>query len=126
MLLADTTFLDVFWWMIVMFFWVMAIWLFIALIGDVIRRDDLSGWGKAGWISFMVILPFLGAIIYVIARPKVTATDVRIATRAEAAQQAVAGVSTADELAKLGELRSQGVLNEREYEDLKRKTLALA
>lgn len=44
---ADTTFLDVFWWMIVMFFWVMAIWLFVVLIGDVVRRDDLSGWTKA-------------------------------------------------------------------------------
>jgi hypothetical protein len=71
-------------------------------------------------------LPFLGAIIYIAARPKVTASDVRMVTRTEAAQQAVAGVSAADELAKLGELRSQGVLDDKEYEDLKRKTLALA
>jgi predicted membrane channel-forming protein YqfA (hemolysin III family) len=126
MLVADTTFLDVFWWMIVMFFWVMAIWLFVLLIGDVIRRDDLSGWAKAAWILFIVVLPFLGAIIYVAVRPKVTASDVRMVTRAEAAQQAVSGVSTADELAKLGQLRSQGVLDDKEYEDLKRKTLALA
>jgi uncharacterized membrane protein len=126
MVVADTTFLDVFWWMIVMFFWVMAIWLFIVLIGDVIRRDDLSGWAKAAWMIFIVFLPFLGAIIYIAVRPKVTASDVRMATRAEAAQQAVAGVSTADELAKLGELRSQGVLDDKEYEQLKRKTLALA
>lgn len=74
----------------------------------------------------MVCLPFLGAIIYVAVRPKVTASDVRMVTRAEAAQQAVAGVSTADELAKLGELRSQGVLDEQDYEQLTRKTLALA
>jgi uncharacterized membrane protein len=126
MVVAETTFLDVFWWMIVMFFWVMAIWLFVVLIGDVIRRDDLSGWAKGAWIMFMVLLPFLGAIIYIAVRPKVTAADIRMTTRAEAAAQAVAGVSTADELAKLGQLRSQGVLNEQEYEDLKRKTLALA
>jgi hypothetical protein len=126
MVVAETTFLDVFWWMIVMFFWVMAIWLFVVLIGDVIQRDDLSGWAKAGWITFIVFLPFLGAIVYIGVRPKVTAKDIRRSTRAEAAQQAVAGVSTADELAKLGQLRSQGVLDEKEYEDLKRKTLALA
>ena len=125
MVLADTTFLDVFWWMIVMFFWVMAIWIFIALIGDIFRRDDLSGWGKAGWIFLMVILPFIGALAYIIARPKVTATDIQMMTRAEAAQQAVAGVSTADELAKLSELRQQGVLSEQEYEHLKSKTLAM-
>jgi hypothetical protein len=126
MVVAETTFLDVFWWMIVMFFWVMAIWLFVVLIGDVFRRDDISGWSKAAWTLFIVVLPFLGAIVYIAARPKVTAGDVRMATRAEAASQAVAGVSTADELAKLGQLRSQGVLDDQEYEDLKRKTLAIA
>jgi uncharacterized membrane protein len=125
MVLADTTFLDVFWWMVVMFFWVMAIWIFIALIGDIFRRDDLSGWGKAGWILLMVILPFIGALCYIIARPKMTATDVQMMTRAEAAQRAVAGVSTADELAKLNQLREQGVLSEPEYEQLKSKALAM-
>src|SRR4051812_17861125 len=125
MVLADTTFLDVFWWMVVMFFWVMAIWIFIALIGDIFRRDDLSGVGKAGWILLMVILPFIGALCYIIARPKVTATDIQMMTRAEAANRAVAGVSTADELAKLSQLREQGVLNDQEYEQLKSKALAM-
>jgi Phospholipase_D-nuclease N-terminal/Short C-terminal domain len=124
--LAETTFLDVFWWMIVMFFWVMAIWLFIALISDIFRRDDLSGVAKAGWIILMVFLPFLGALIYIIVRPKVTAQDVRMMAESEAAVSAVAGVSTADELKKLSELRSQGVLSEQEYEELKRKALATA
>jgi hypothetical protein len=124
MVLADTTFLDVFWYSILFFFWIMAIWIFIALISDVIRRDDLSGGGKAGWIVFMIILPFIGCLTYIIVRPKVTAQDVRLATQAEAAQRAVAGVSTADELAKLNELRSQGVINDTEYEDLKKKALA--
>ena len=126
MVLAETTFLDVFWWMIVMFFWVMAIWLFIALISDIFRRDDLSGMGKAGWIILMIFLPFLGALIYIIARPKVTAQDVRLMTESEAAMRAVAGVSTADELTKLSELRRSGVLSDQEYEELKRKTLATA
>ena len=124
MVLADTTFLDVFWYSILFFFWIMAIWIFIALISDVIRRDDLSGGGKALWIIFMVILPLLGCLVYIIVRPKVTAQDVRMAAQAEAAQRAAAGVSTADELAKLSQLRSQGVINDAEYEDLKKKALA--
>lgn len=124
MVLAETTFLDVFWYSILFFFWIMAIWIFIALISDVIRRDDVSGGGKALWIIFMVILPFLGCLIYIVTRPKMTAQDVRMATQAEAAQRAVAGVSTADELAKLSQLRSQGVINDAEYEDLKKKALA--
>lgn len=124
MVLADTTFLDVFWYSILFFFWIMAIWIFIALISDVIRRDDLSGGGKALWIVFMIILPFLGCLVYIIVRPKVTAQDVRMAAQAEAAQRAAAGVSTVDELAKLSQLRSQGVINDAEYEDLKKKALA--
>ena len=123
MVLADTTFLDVFWYSILFFFWIMAIWIFIALISDVIRRDDLSGGGKAGWIVFMIILPFIGCLTYIIVRPKVTAQDVRLAAQAEAAQRAAAGVSTADELAKLNQLRSQGVINDGEYEELKKKAL---
>src|SRR4026208_1833910 len=111
MVLAETTFLDVFWYSILFFFWIMAIWIFIALISDVIRRDDLSGGKKAVWIVFMVIVPFLGRLTYTIVGRKVAAQDVRMATQAEAAQRAAAGVSTADELAKLGQRRSPGVLN---------------
>jgi phospholipase D-like protein len=124
MVLADTTFLDVFWYSILFFFWIMAIWIFIALISDIIRRDDLSGGKKAVWIVFMIILPFIGCLTYIIARPKMTAQDVRLATQAEAAQRAAAGVSTADELQKLNDLRSAGVINDTEYEDLKKKALA--
>lgn len=126
MLLAEQTFLDVLWWMIVAFFWVMFFWIFITLVADIFRRDDQSGWAKAGWLLLLFVLPFLGALIYVIARPKVTPSDVRTAAQMEAAQRAVAGVSTADELAKLGELKAQGILSEQEYEELKRKTLASA
>ncbi len=125
MVLAETTFLDVFWWMVVMFFWVMAIWIFVVLISDVIRREDMSGGKKAMWIVFMVVLPFIGALAYIISRPKVTAQDVRLMTQSDAAYRAAAGVSTADELTKLRELRAEGVLSEQEYEELKRKTLAM-
>jgi type VI protein secretion system component VasK len=123
MLLADTTFLDVLWYSILFFFWILAIWIFIMIVSDVFRRDDLSGGKKALWIVFMVILPFIGVLTYIIVRPKVTAQDVKLAAQAEAAQKAVAGVSTADELAKLNELRSQGVISHEEFEDLKKKAL---
>jgi type VI protein secretion system component VasK len=123
MLLADTTFLDVLWYSILFFFWILAIWIFILIVSDVFRRDDLSGGKKAAWIVFMIILPFIGVLTYIIVRPKVTAQDVKLAAQAEAAQKAVEGVSTADELAKLNELRSQGVISHEEFEELKKKAL---
>lgn len=124
LLAAETTFLDVLWYSILFFFWILAIWIFIMIVSDVFRRDDLSGGKKALWIVFMIILPFIGVLTYIIVRPKVTAQDVKLAAQAEAAQNAVAGVSTADELAKLNELRSQGVISHEEFEELKKKALA--
>jgi hypothetical protein len=62
---------DLLWAMLVFFFWVMAIWIFIAIFGDIFRRSDLSGWAKAGWILLLFVVPFFGALIYVVARPKV-------------------------------------------------------
>ena len=121
LLAAETTFLDVLWYSILFFFWILAIWIFIMIVSDVFRRDDLSGGKKALWIVFMIILPFVGVLTYIIVRPKVTAQDVRLATQAEAAQKAAAGVSTADELAKLSQLKSSGVINDAEYEELKKK-----
>ena len=88
----------------------MAIWIFIAIFGDIFRRTDIHGGAKAGWILLIFILPFLGCLIYMIARPKVTAGDVQAMTRAEAANKAVAGVSTADELAKLQQLKDAGTI----------------
>ncbi len=121
--LADTTFLDVLWWMLVFFFWVMYFWVFITVVADLFRRDDIGGWKKAAWLLLMIFVPLFGIIFYMIFRPKMTAQDVRMMTQAEAAQQAVAGVSTADELHKLNQLRSQGVISDAEFEQLKRKAV---
>jgi uncharacterized membrane protein len=123
-LFAETTFLDVFWYMLVFFLWIMFFWVFISVVADIFRRDDIHGWKKAGWLLLIIVLPLLGILIYVIARPKVTAQDVRMMTQAQAAQQAVAGVSTADELAELKELHNQGVLSDTEYENLKQKAIS--
>ncbi len=124
MLFAETTFLDVFWYMLVFFLWLMFFWVFISVVADIFRRDDISGWAKAGWLFLIIALPLLGILIYVIARPKMTAQDVRMLTESQAAQQAVAGVSTADELTKLKELHTQGVLSDAEYENLKAKAIS--
>jgi uncharacterized membrane protein len=121
---AETTFLDVFWYLLVFFLWVMFFWVFISVVADIFRRDDLHGWKKAGWVLLIIVLPLLGILIYLIARPKVTAQDVRTLTQAEAAQQAAAGVSTADELAKLKDLHSKGVIDDAEFADLKKKAMA--
>jgi hypothetical protein len=118
------TFWDVIWSMVVLFFWVMAIWIFIAVFADIFRRNDISGGVKAVWILALIILPFLGAIIYMVMRPKVTAQDVQMAARAEAASAAVSQVSTADELAKLQQLKASGTISDAEFEALKAKLLA--
>jgi hypothetical protein len=117
------TFWDVVFSMIVFFFWFMFIWIFISLFGDIFRRNDLSGGAKAGWIFLLVILPFLGALIYMIARPKVTAQDIEDMTRMEAASKAAAAVSPADQIAKLAELRAAGAITEEEYNSLKQKAM---
>ena len=124
MLFAETTFWDVFWYMAIFFLWIMFFWIFITVVADIFRRDDMTGWKKAAWLVLIIVLPFLGILIYVIARPKVTPQDVRMMTQADAAPQAAAGVSTADELAKLKELHTQGVLNDQEYENLKQKAIS--
>ena len=115
---------DILWSMVAFFFWFMAIWIFISIFGDIFRRNDLTGLAKAGWIFLIFILPFLGALIYIIARPKVTAQDVQLMAQAEAANKAVAGVSTADEIAKAQQLKDAGAITPEEFEALKKKALA--
>ena len=111
-------------WTIEVFFLILAIWVFIAIFGDIFRRTDIHGGAKAGWILLIFILPFLGALIYIIARPRVTAQDVQMMAQAEAANKAVASVSTADELAKLQQLKDSGAISATEYDALKAKVLA--
>jgi hypothetical protein len=107
-----------------LFFWTMALMVFISVFSDIFRREDLTGGMKAVWIFVVFILPFLGCLIYMIVRPKVTAQDVRNIAQAEAAAKAASGVSTADELTKLTQLRDTGVITVPQYDALKAKLLA--
>ena len=67
---ADYPFIDVFWSMLIFFFWVIWIWILVTVLIDVFRRHDLSGWGKAAWALFMIVLPYLGVFIYLITQGK--------------------------------------------------------
>jgi len=123
MLATEWSFGNVLWTMLVFFFWFMAIWIFIMVFADIFRRRDLSGWAKAGWIFLIFIVPFLGALIYLIARPKMTEQDKEDMERMQQAQARVEGYSAADEIAKLAKLRDDGQISAQEYEDMKRKAM---
>ncbi|HSO49246.1 MAG TPA: SHOCT domain-containing protein [Acidimicrobiia bacterium] len=117
--------MDLFWSMLWFFMFFLWIWLLISLFADIFRSDDLSGWGKAGWVIFMVLLPWLGALIYLIARGKgmQERAVADMAAREQATRQYIQEVatptSTADELSKLAALRDQGVLTSAEFESQK-------
>lgn len=112
------------WTMIAFFFWMMVIWMFIAIFADIFRRNDLSGWGKAGWIILVFVLPFIGILIYVIARPKMTEQDKEIIMAAQERERRAAGYSAADEIAKLSALKEQGAITAEEFETMKKQALA--
>ena len=116
--------LDFFWTMMIIFFWVIAFMIWFQCFFDAWRRTVIGGGMKAVWTIVLFIIPWVGALIYIIARPKVTAGDVQTLVRAEAAQKAAGGVSTADELQKLAALKEAGVIDEKQYTDLKAKLLA--
>ena len=86
-LAADYPFLDIVWTMLIFFAWVIWFWILIRVLVDVFRRHDISGWGKAGWTLFMIVVPFLGVLIYLIAHGKDMGQ--RDIEQAQAAQGAV-------------------------------------
>ena len=114
---------DWLWAMVGFFFWFMAIWIFIQIFADVFHRRDLSGAAKAGWIVLLFVLPFLGALIYLIARPKMTEQDREDNLRMQEAQRRITGYSAAEEIEKLSKLRDAGELSAEEYERLKARAM---
>jgi hypothetical protein len=122
-MLASWNLGDALWAMLVFFFWFMAIWIFITIFADIFRRNDIGGVAKAGWILLIFIVPFIGALIYMIARPKMTEQDKQIIEQAQEAQRRIEGYSAADEIAKLAALRDSGKITAEEYEDMKKKAM---
>jgi putative oligomerization/nucleic acid binding protein/phospholipase D-like protein len=111
------------------FFFVIWIWILITILSDLFRDHELSGWGKAAWVLFLVVVPFLAALIYLIARGS-GMRDRAIKAQADAKQhmdayiREQAHVSPADELHKLQDLKEKGALSEQEFERAKAKLLA--
>jgi thiosulfate reductase cytochrome b subunit len=122
--------LDLFWTILYIFVLFAWIWLLIAVFGDIFR-SDMSGWGKAGWTIFVIVLPLLGVLIYLIVHGgDMQDRSARDAIAADQAQRdyirAVAGSasSTSEELSKLAALRDSGVITQSEFDAQKAKLLA--
>jgi uncharacterized membrane protein YcjF (UPF0283 family) len=127
---ADYPFLDIFWTMIIFFVWVIWIWTVIGVIADVFSRHDISGWGKAAWIVFVVVLPWLGVLIYLIVHSKDMAE--RKAQQSQAARAefddyvrtTAASGGPAAEIEKAKQLLDGGAITQAEFDAIKAKALA--
>ena len=122
-------FFQVLWSIFVIFLFVYLFWAIIAVATDVFRSRDMSGFGKAAWIFFIIVVPWLGVLIYLLVRgdgmSERSAEDYALLEqRRRAYIQEVAGSSTADELSKLADLRDKGVITDAEFEAQKAKLLA--
>ncbi len=123
--------LDAFWTIFEIFAFVVWFWLLVIVLTDVFRSSDLSGWAKAAWTIFVIFLPLIGILLYLIVRgPSMHQRAARQASQEDQAfrryVQEAAGPqsSSADQLAKLADLRQQGVISAAEFEQEKSKVLA--
>ncbi|GAA1956478.1 SHOCT domain-containing protein [Kitasatospora viridis] len=136
----DYPLLNLFWTMLEFFLWILWLFLLFKVISDIFRSHDMSGWGKAGWLTFVILLPFIGILIYLIARGQgMGRRDAEQVRQSEAAFRSYirdaagtpdgpggssAAASHVDELARLAELKRNGDLSEEEYQKAKQKLLA--
>jgi len=127
--LATYSFGDVMWSMLVFFVWILWFWLLFTVFGDLFSRHDIGGWGKAAWVIFVIIVPFLGTFIYLIAEGRKMGE--RAAQRAQNQQsqmddyvRSVASSGSAtEEIAKGKQLLDSGAISEAEFDQLKAKAL---
>src|SRR6516164_7469855 len=127
MVLAET-FWQVVWTMFIFFLWVIWLWLLFTVFIDIFRNHQSSGFAKAGWSVFVIVLPFLGVFVYLLAEGKGMAE--RNVQRAQAQQaqmdtyvRSVAGAGSADEIAKAKGLLDSGAISQAEFDQLKAKAL---
>jgi hypothetical protein len=126
---ADYPFIDVLWSMLIFFVWVVWIWIVVTVLIDIFRRSDIGGWAKAAWVIFVVILPWLGVLIYLIVQHD--GMRERSVSQAQAQRQqfddyvrTTAGGGSAGEIAKAKELLDAGAITQEEFAALKAKALA--
>ncbi len=115
-------------WFVMFFIW---IWLLITVFADLFRSHDLSGWAKAAWVIGIIIFPYLGVLVYLIARGgkmhehALQAAQAQDAAMRQYVQQAAgSGGSVADELARLADLKDKGVISVEEFNQLKAKAMS--
>jgi Phospholipase_D-nuclease N-terminal/Short C-terminal domain len=122
--------LEVFWTMLIFFGFFIWIWLLFVVFTDIFRREDTSGWGKAAWIIFIIILPYLGVFVYLIVQHKgMTERTIRAqkAAKSEMDQyvRSVAGSNDpAEQIAKAKRLLDEGTISQAEFDQMKQRALA--
>ena len=130
---AEYPFLNILGSMILFFSWVIWIWMMIVILTDVFRRDDISGWGKAAWIVFLILIPFIGVLVYLIANhDKMAERNIKQVKAQQAAfDDHIKSVATtgggggaAAEIDQAKSLLDSGAINQAEFETLKAKALA--
>lgn len=127
---ADYPFLNILWSMIIFFVWVAWIWTLIIIFSDLFRRHDTSGWAKAAWMIFLIFIPFLGVLVYLIVNSHGMAERQASQARASQAQfdDYVQSVATkggaAHEIDKAKQLLDSGAITQAEFDQLKAKALA--
>ncbi|MFJ8822751.1 SHOCT domain-containing protein [Streptomyces sp. NPDC102467] len=129
----DYPLLDLFLTMLYFFLWIVWLFLLFRIVTDIFRDEELSGWGKAGWLIFCIVLPYVGVLVYVIARGRgMGRRDAKQAKQAEAqfqdyirktAAESNTGAGGTDELARLAELHRSGSLTDEEFSRAKTKLL---
>jgi hypothetical protein len=120
---------EVFWSMLWFFLFFIWIWLLIMVFSHIFRSHDLSGWGKAAWSIFIILVPYLGVFVYLIARGNRMGADAaadaaaREASFQQYVRQTAGSTSTAEEVERLKGLHDQGILSDAEYAAAKQKAL---
>ncbi|MFE3139106.1 SHOCT domain-containing protein [Streptomyces scopuliridis] len=128
----DYPVLGAFWTMLLIFFWVLWFVLLFRIVVDIFRDDTMSGWAKAGWLVLVIVLPFLGVFVYILARGKgmgrretehVQAQQKAFDTYVRETAKGAGGTSEVEELAKLSEIRAKGDITDEEFRRAKEKIL---
>ena len=121
---------QVFWSMLWFFLFFIWIWLLIVVFSDIFRSHDIGGWAKAFWVIGIIILPYLGVLLYLIVRGHKMAEHAQQAAAAQDAamrqyvQNVTASGGAADEIARLADLHAKGVISDAEFQQAKAKALA--
>jgi hypothetical protein len=129
MLAASYPFLDVMWTMLVFFLWILWFWLLFTVWFDIFRRDDISGWAKAGWLIFTIVLPFLGVFVYLIAENEgMTKRNVERARSQRAhldeyVRETAESGGSAAEIERAKGLLDSGAITQAEFDQLKHRAL---